>query len=240
MPRDDRSYDDPNLPGVDGWSMGAGLQWTPTYLTSVYGRIDSSIEETTSQYSSGYFRTLYSLRVDHELMRSLQLSAFVSFSDNDYTLVPDAPPDTRSYDKVWRSGIGANWLSIRFMYLNASYDWEQVKTMRQMTAYRKPDLADAGHGVGERLVVSSSKLSGKSEMRATFTSILRLSFSWLPASGWFQHGRRTIRELPCRSLVPAMPPTNWIRVTRSRSTCSTNLTCPVNFSWMERGRSTCL
>jgi hypothetical protein len=125
---DDRSYDDPTLPGIDGWSLGAGLQWNPTYLTSVYGRIDSSIEETTSKYSSGYFRTLYSLRVDHELTRYLQLNAFVSYSNNDYTVVPDAPLATRSYDKVWRSGIGANWFINRFMYLNASYDWEQVKT----------------------------------------------------------------------------------------------------------------
>lgn len=124
----DRSYDDPNLPEVDGWAMGAGLQWNPTYLTSIYGRIDSSIEETTSQYSSGYLRTLYSMRVDHELRRNLQLNAFVSYSDNDYTLVPDAPPEARSYDKVWRSGVGASWFINRFMYLNASYDWEQVKT----------------------------------------------------------------------------------------------------------------
>ena len=124
----DRSYDDPTLPNVDGWAAGAGLQWNPTGLTSVYGRIDSGIEETTDQYSSGYFRTLYSLRVDHELTRFLQLSAFVSYFNNDYTQIPGAPPEAREYDNVWRNGIGVNWFINRWMYLNASYGWEQLKT----------------------------------------------------------------------------------------------------------------
>jgi hypothetical protein len=124
----DRSYDDPTLPGIDGWAMGAGLQWNPTYMTSVYGNISSSIEETTSAYSSGYFRTLYSLRADHELTRFIQLSAFVSYIDNDYTLIPGAPANSRQYDKIWRTGIGLNWFINRFVYLNASYAWEQLDT----------------------------------------------------------------------------------------------------------------
>lgn len=124
----DRTYDDPALPSADGFALGAGLQWNPTYLTSVYGNIDSGIEETTSQFSSGYFRTLYSLRVDHELTRFIQLNAFVSYTDNDYNQLPGAPADAREYDKIWRSGIGANWFINRYLYLNVSYSWENLKT----------------------------------------------------------------------------------------------------------------
>ena len=87
----DRTYNDPELPGISGWAAGAGLQWNPTYLTSVYGRIDSGIEETTNEFSSGYFRTLYSLRVDHDLTSFIQLNAFVSYSDNNYEQIPGAP-----------------------------------------------------------------------------------------------------------------------------------------------------
>ena len=124
----DRSYDDPELPDTNGWSGGAGLRWTPTRLTSVSGTITGSIEETTSQFSSGYFRTLYSLRVDHELLRNLQLSGFVAYSNNDYQLIAGAPEDARSRDKIYRAGFGVNWFINRWLFLNASYDYEKLKT----------------------------------------------------------------------------------------------------------------
>jgi hypothetical protein len=124
----DRTYDDPELPSDSGWGLGAGLQWNPTYLTSVYGRIDSGIEESTNVYSSGYFRKQYSVRADHELTRFLQLNAFVAYSNNDYTQIPGAPANSREYDKIWRSGIGLNWFINRYFYLNVSYGWEQLET----------------------------------------------------------------------------------------------------------------
>lgn len=124
----DRTYDDPLLPDVNGWAAGAGLQWNPTYLTSVYGSIESSIEETILQYSSGYLRTLYSVRMDHELTRSVQLNAFLAYYDHDYTMLPNAPSVARQYDKIWRAGVGANWYINRHMYLNASYGWEDLAT----------------------------------------------------------------------------------------------------------------
>jgi hypothetical protein len=124
----ERSYDDPRLPESSGWAAGAGLQWNPTYLTSIYARINSGIEETTSQHSSGYFRTEYSLRADHELKRFVQLTGFVSYSDNDYEVLPGAPADARRYDNVWRAGVGFNWFINRNVYLNTSYGWEDMET----------------------------------------------------------------------------------------------------------------
>jgi len=124
----DRTYDDPLLPSISGWAAGAGLQWNPTDLTSVYGGIDSGIEETTSANSSGYFRTLYTLRVDHELTQFLQLNAFAAYHDHDYTQLPGAPVTAREYDQIWRMGVGANWYINRYMYLNASYSREDLST----------------------------------------------------------------------------------------------------------------
>jgi hypothetical protein len=124
----ERSYDDPRLQEISGWAGGAGLQWNPTYLTSVYGRITSSIEETTSEWSSGYFRTLYSVRVDHELKRFLQINGFLSFSDNDYQLLAGAPDYARAWDEIWRAGIGLSWFINRHARLSASYEWEELET----------------------------------------------------------------------------------------------------------------
>jgi hypothetical protein len=117
----DESYDDPGLPNVNGWAGGAGLQWQPTLLTSVRARIMSSIQPTTLETSSGYLQTLYSLRVDHELMRSLQINAQVSYRDNDYQLRADAPPEARSSDEIWTYGVGFNYFINRWMFLSASY-----------------------------------------------------------------------------------------------------------------------
>lgn len=123
-----RSYDDPLLPDTNGWGGGAGLGWTPTFLTTVYARVDTSVQETTSQYASGYLRTLYSVRVDHELTRFLQINGFASYSNNNYQLIEDAPVFARDVDKISRYGIGLSWFINRFLFLNASYAHEKLKT----------------------------------------------------------------------------------------------------------------
>ena len=124
----DMSYDDPRLPGVDGWALGMGLTWLPTTLTTVRASISSDVQQTTSQYASGYLGTLYSLRVDHELRRDLQLQAQVSYRDNDYTLLPGAPANARAYDEIWSAGVGATYFFNRSVFLSASYDWSELST----------------------------------------------------------------------------------------------------------------
>jgi len=122
----DMGYDDPSLPNVNGWALGAGLTWLPTRLTTVRGSIASDVQQTTSEFASGYLGTLYALRVDHELLRDLQLSANVSYRNGDYTLVDDAPSDARQYDHVWSAGIGANYFINRSLYLSLSYDYSEL------------------------------------------------------------------------------------------------------------------
>jgi hypothetical protein len=122
----EQDYDDPALLPVSGWAGGMGLSWRPTQLTSVGARISSSIEETTSADASGYFSTLYALRVDHELRRDLQISGQISFRDSDYQLTADAPAGARNKDKTWRAGIGATYFFNRHVFLSASYDYSKL------------------------------------------------------------------------------------------------------------------
>jgi len=124
----EQDYNDPALPNVGGWAGGAGLQWRPTQLTSVGARISSSIEETTYEYSSGYLRTLYSVRVDHELRRNLQLSGQISYSNNDYQLTADAPADARSQDDVWQFGLGLNYFINRWAFVSVAYTHERLNS----------------------------------------------------------------------------------------------------------------
>jgi len=123
-----REYDDPQLPDIDGVGLGAGLTWLPTQLTTVRANVSTSIEDTTSSTASGYFRTLYSVRVDHELTRNLQLLGHVSYSDSDYELLPGAPATARSNDEVWGAGVGVNYFINRWMFVSASYDFQDLST----------------------------------------------------------------------------------------------------------------
>jgi hypothetical protein len=124
----EQQYDDPSLPDVDGTALGMGLAWYPTRRTSVEARIASSIQQTTIATSSGYFSTLYSLRADHELRRNWQISGRLSYRDNDYQLIEDAPEDARTRDQIWMAGVGVSYFINRLMYLNASYDHTRLKS----------------------------------------------------------------------------------------------------------------
>lgn len=131
----DESFDDPRLPNVKGWSGGAGLKWQPTYLTTVRGRITSSVQPTTLGTSSGYFQTLYGLRVDHELTRSLQINAQVSYRDSDYQLTADAPENARTRDKIWQYGLGLNYFINRWMFLSAAWTHDTLSSNIPLDEY---------------------------------------------------------------------------------------------------------
>ena len=126
-----RSYDDPSLPDTDGWGLGGSLAWMPTTLTTVRGMISTTIEDTTQSTASGYLRTLYTVRVDHELLRNLQINGQVSYYQNDYTLLPDAPEGSRDEDTMWRFGVGATYFVNRWMWLSASYDYSSFSSNAQ-------------------------------------------------------------------------------------------------------------
>lgn len=124
----DSSFDDPTLPPVSGWAGGLGLTWLPTQLTTVRASISSDIQQTTNRYASGYLGTLYSLRVDHELLRDVQLSAQVSLRDNDYETIPGAPENARRSDEVWSAGLGVSYFVNRSVFVSASYDYTRLST----------------------------------------------------------------------------------------------------------------
>jgi len=95
-------------------------------LTSVNAEVGTAIQETTDINSSGFLQTVYSLRVDHELMRYVQVNGFAQYRSYDYQSIVDAPVDARDTDGTLRLGVGANWFINRHAYLNASYSWEEL------------------------------------------------------------------------------------------------------------------
>jgi hypothetical protein len=123
-----RDYDDPQLPSVNGWGGSAGLAWTPTLKTTVYGLMATSVQETTNEFSSGSLQRIYSVRVDHSLTRSWQLNGFLAYRDVQYQLIDGAPEGARENDDVYRVGVGASYFINRHVFLNGSYSWEKLKS----------------------------------------------------------------------------------------------------------------
>ena len=124
----ERSFDDERLTDIDGWGLGAGLTWLPTQLTTVRATITTSIEDTTQASSSGYFRTMYALRADHELLRDLQIMGQLSYYVYDYELLPGAPENAREEDTYFTADVGATYFFNRSVWLSASYKYGNFST----------------------------------------------------------------------------------------------------------------
>ena len=85
-------YDDTRLPTNRGVGFGGNLLWNVTQLTSLRATMARTVEETT-QFSnvggtnfdaSGYLQTAVKLSAEHELLRNVLLSAYVSYLNADY------------------------------------------------------------------------------------------------------------------------------------------------------------
>lgn len=124
----DREYDDPRLADVSGWGLGGGLQWAPTMLTSVRLGLDTGVQDTTQATSSGYLRNMVSLRVDHELLRNLQIMSQVSYYNHDYQLLADAPEGARDNDTYFTVDLGATYFFNRWSWLSLSHKYGTFDT----------------------------------------------------------------------------------------------------------------
>ncbi len=77
-------YDDARLARINGVTFGADLTWNVTELTTIRFGIVRTIEETTSGSASGTFDTGFDVSADHELLRSVILSAGFGFKQSDF------------------------------------------------------------------------------------------------------------------------------------------------------------
>ncbi len=119
----EQEYDDARFDKVDGFGIGAKLDWTPTELTNVSFLARNGPQETILEGSSGYYSSLYSVRVQHELRRNWLLNGRVSYTDNDYGI--RNPGESSLTDtQVTRAGAGVSYLFNRNFYLSGGYVYE--------------------------------------------------------------------------------------------------------------------
>jgi hypothetical protein len=130
-----QDYDDPSFNKVNGFGVGANLEWTPTRLTSVSVKFANTPQETTLAGASGYYSSLYSARVQHELRRNILINARVSYTDNNYEY--DDPDAASLKDtQVTRAGVGLSYLINRHFNLSGGYVYERQSASDNYFEYK--------------------------------------------------------------------------------------------------------
>lgn len=79
-----RQFTDARLRTIDAPVAEGAVTWTPTGLTTVEVALGRTIQNSSSDETSGFTSTTLRLSVDHELLRNVILTGGLRFSGNDY------------------------------------------------------------------------------------------------------------------------------------------------------------
>ena len=112
-----QSYDTPELPPIEGLSVGGSLDWNVTPLTTVSGSLKRTVEESTLAVS-GFLSTEFRIRVDHELLRNLIVGGDLAFIDRAYEGITEG---TGREDELYEAGVRATWLLNRNFHADFGY-----------------------------------------------------------------------------------------------------------------------
>lgn len=113
-----QSYVNPQIDTVDGFAMSGKLVWLATGLTTVTAFADRFVSETTTPGVSARLDTTFGLKVDHELLRNLVLTAGAKFQKEDFV------GSTRK-DDVTKLTVGADYRPNPYAKLGVRYDYVQ-------------------------------------------------------------------------------------------------------------------
>jgi hypothetical protein len=116
-----QSYDNAAYGDISGFGSRTQLEWFPTELTTVTATASRGIEDAGVIGSSGYLSTDLGLKVDHELLRNLILSAKAGYSKDDYNGI-DRNDDR--YDLAF----GGNYLVSRNLGVSLRYNHTKQKS----------------------------------------------------------------------------------------------------------------
>lgn len=111
-----RDYDAVSLRSVEEVTSGVDLTWNVTRLTTLTGTVRREVSETTLTSASGNLQTSAGAQVDHELLRSLILSAGVGVSTDKFE-------GTNREDDYFRSLFQARYLLNRNLQLTVRYEY---------------------------------------------------------------------------------------------------------------------
>ena len=127
-----QQYDAAQFKPIDGFAAKAQLEWFPTELTTVTGVAFRGVNDSLVPGSAGYLTTDGSIRVDHELLRNLILSADGWVGYDQYNGI--SRNDTRA-----GVDLSANWLITRHVGVTFAYTYSVQNSRGVQTG---PSFAD--------------------------------------------------------------------------------------------------
>jgi len=116
-----QEFDDLRFATVEGISFGGDITWNITGLTTLNALANRTVEPTTIVDAAGILATRFGIRVDHELLRNLILSADLTTVNDDYQGIDRE-------DDVFRAGFAAKYMLNRKLYLYLGYNFERRDT----------------------------------------------------------------------------------------------------------------
>lgn len=117
----DQRYDDPAFPRIRGLDFSAGLEWSPTALTTWTVEARRSIQRSPLLGVAGIRQSRYGGRLDHELRRNLIAWIRIDRTVNEYT-------GTARIQKDLSGGIGADWLLAPRLRLSAQGSLQRTRS----------------------------------------------------------------------------------------------------------------
>lgn len=119
-----RRYRDVRFSNVGAAVYGSRLTWRPTPLTTVRADVDRNVLETVAANYRGFVATTYSLGVEHELLRTVILSASARYGRDDYKRSTAARVADRR-DNNYSFNAGARYTLNRNVYAGLNYEWSK-------------------------------------------------------------------------------------------------------------------
>lgn len=138
----EQKYDDPAAGKVSGLAVRGRVEWLPTQLTTVTFTGSREILDTGVAGANGVLSTREGVRVDHELLRNVILTAGVAVTQADYQGAINRSDDWVDAD------IGATYLMNRNVGITAAYYYGDYSS----------DGADAGRNYNVNRFMVSVKL----------------------------------------------------------------------------------
>ena len=111
-----RQYSSPLYKDVNGFSAEARLEYFPTELTTFTLGLSRVLQDSNLAATSAYFDNMAALKVDHELLRNLILTAGVQYHFQDYV-------DSRESSRIWRVEGGGRYLASRLLSFQLSLSY---------------------------------------------------------------------------------------------------------------------
>jgi hypothetical protein len=119
-----RKYKDARFPDVKRFGYNASIEWFVTDLTSLRFIADRGGQETVAPGYLAYIADTFSIRVEHELMRTVKLTATARFINNDYLRNNIVAVPTKS-EKYYGGSLGVRYDLNRNFYALLGYDFNK-------------------------------------------------------------------------------------------------------------------